>query len=70
MESASLFSVLESASEKPRPFSVYTARELWTDEHTSAQMLAYHLNGEIDVSSRRTSLIDNSVRLITENFEL
>ena len=70
MKPASLFSVLESANEKPEPFSVYTAKELWTDEHTSAQMLAYHLNGDIDVSSRRTSFIDNSVRWMTGRFGL
>jgi cyclopropane fatty-acyl-phospholipid synthase-like methyltransferase len=70
MESASLFLALESVNEKPRPFSVYTASELWTDEHTSEQMLAFHLDGEIDVSSRRTGFIDNSVRWLQEHFDL
>jgi len=70
MEQASLYSALESVNEKPRPFSVYTASELWTDEHTSRQMLAFHLDGEIDVSSRRTRFIDNSVHWLKEHFEL
>ena len=70
MQPASLFAVLESVVEKPQPFSVYTARELWTDEHTSEQMLAYHLNGDIDVSSRRTNFIDESARWLTEHFQL
>ncbi len=70
MESVSVFSVLESVNNKPRPFSVYTASELWTDTHTSEQMLAFHLNGEIDVSSRSTSFIDNSVCWMKEHFEL
>ena len=70
MESASVFSVLEAVNKKPRPYSVYTASELWTDAHTSEQMLAFHLNGEIDVSSRRASFIDNSVRWMKEHFEL
>ena len=70
MEPASLFLALESVNEKPGPFSVYTASELWTDEHTSEQMLAFHLNGEIDVSSRRTGFIDNSARWLQEHFEL
>ncbi len=56
--------------EKPRPFSVYTAKDLWTDEHTSGQMLAHHLNGDVDISSRRTSFIDDSVRWMAEQFEL
>jgi SAM-dependent methyltransferase len=70
METLPLFSALESISEKPAPYSVYTARELWTDEHTSEQMLAYHLNGEIDVSSRRTRFIDDSVQWMQAHFDL
>jgi cyclopropane fatty-acyl-phospholipid synthase-like methyltransferase len=70
MESASVYLFLESVHSKPGPFSVYTASELWTDEHTSEQMLAYHLNGEVDVSSRKTEVIDNSVRWMTEHFDL
>jgi SAM-dependent methyltransferase len=70
METDSLFSILESANDKPAAFSVYTAKELWTDAHTSEQMLAFHLNGEIDVSSRRTSFIDDSVRWMTSCFDL
>jgi SAM-dependent methyltransferase len=49
---------------------VYTARELWTDEHTSEQMLAFHLDGKIDVSSRRESFINDSVRWLNDRFEL
>lgn len=70
MELTSLFSALESINKKPNPFSIYTARELWTDEHTSEQMLAFHLDGEVDVSSRRTSFIDSSVRWMIEHFAL
>jgi hypothetical protein len=39
MEPASFFSALESVNEKPRPFSVYTASELWTDEHHGERAL-------------------------------
>jgi SAM-dependent methyltransferase len=70
MGTCPLFSALESISEKPEPYSVYTARELWTDEHTSERMLAFHLNGEIDVSSRHTSFIDDSVRWMQKHFDL
>jgi SAM-dependent methyltransferase len=70
MESASLFSALESINRKPRPFSVYTARDLWTDEHTSNQMLAFHLDNQVDVSSRRESFIDASVSWLKEHFDL
>lgn len=70
METESIFRILESANKKPPAFSVYTAKDLWTDEHTSEQMLAYHLDGEIDVSSRRTSFIDDSVGWMTKYFNL
>ena len=40
MEPGSLYSALVSVNEKPDPLSAYTAIELWTDEHTSGQMLA------------------------------
>lgn len=33
-------------------------------------MLAFHLDGEVDVSSRRTSFIDSSVRWMIEHFAL
>jgi SAM-dependent methyltransferase len=70
MASDSLFTILETANDKPAAFSVYTAKELWTDQHTSEQMLAFHLNGEIDVSSRRTSFIEDSVRWMASCFDL
>ena len=70
MEPESVFSFLESVHLKPAPFSVYTASELWTDEHTSEQMLAYHLNSDIDLSSRNTNFIDNSVRWMKKHFDL
>jgi SAM-dependent methyltransferase len=70
MEPASLFSELEVINERPTPFSVYSARDLWTNEHTSEQMLAYHLNGDVDISSRRTSTIDMSVSWMANRFNL
>ena len=69
MESSSLFASLLTVEEKPRPFSLYTAKELWTDEHTSGQMLAYHLDSELDVSSRRADFIDDSVHWLKERFD-
>jgi len=62
-----MFDQLETIFQRPRPFEVYTANELWTDEHTSAQMLAYHLNEEVDLSSRSGAFIDHSVEWIVSN---
>ena len=65
-----MFETLEKINARPKPFEFYTAEELWTDEHTSAQMLSYHLNGDVDVSSRRTAFIDRSVDWIVSHFNI
>jgi len=49
-----MFEELEKINTRPRPFEFYTADVLWTDEHTSLQMLSYHLNSEVDLSSRNS----------------
>jgi hypothetical protein len=56
-----VFEELEKINTRPKPFEFYTASDLWTDEHTSEQMLAFHLNENIDVSSRNAVFIDCSV---------
>ncbi len=65
-----MFEELERISSRPKPFEFYTASELWTDEHTSGQMLAFHLDGEVDVSSRRIDFIDESVSWMANRFNL
>lgn len=65
-----MFTQLEEINSQPEPFQLYTAADLWTTEHTSAKMLAYHLNTEIDVSSRRGEFIDRSVEWIASRFDV
>jgi len=65
-----LFECLEDINKRPEPFERYTAADLWTDTHISERMLAFHLNGEIDVSSRRAAFIDQSVRWIGSHFNV
>ena len=65
-----MFEILEDIFSRPEPWEFYTAEQLWADEHTSKQMLAYHLNGELDVSSRNFSFIDRSVAWIGEHFNI
>lgn len=65
-----MFEKLEEIFSRPEPYEFYTASDLWTDEHTSKQMLAYHLNGDIDVSSRNTTFIDRSVAWIAQRFNV
>jgi 2-polyprenyl-3-methyl-5-hydroxy-6-metoxy-1,4-benzoquinol methylase len=65
-----LFHELEKINVRPRPFEFYTASDLWTDEHTSKQMLSFHLNESIDVSSRNAQFIRESVDWIVSHFGL
>jgi SAM-dependent methyltransferase len=65
-----VFRELEKINQRPKPFEVYTAAELWTDKHRSEQMLAYHLNSDIDVASRRSAFIDRSVAWISSEFNV
>jgi len=65
-----VFEELESINRRPKPFEFYTTRDLWTDEHTSKQMLAFHLNEDVDVSSRKGEFIDRSVEWIALRFNV
>ena len=65
-----MFEELEKINERPEPFQFYTASDLWTDEHTSKQMLLFHLNEAIDVSSRNAEFINRSVEWIASEFKI
>ena len=65
-----MFKEIQEINSRPKPFSFYTADELWTNEYTAKQMLEYHLNESIDVSSRNINFIDRSVEWIISHFEV
>ncbi len=65
-----MFEGLESINTRPKPFEFYTASDLWTDDHTSKKMLSFHLNEDIDVSSRCAAFIDRSVEWIVSHFNV
>jgi SAM-dependent methyltransferase len=65
-----LFEELEKMNTRPEPFEFYTASDLWTDDHRSKQMLGFHLNEDIDVSSRKMEFIQRSVEWITTRFNI
>jgi 2-polyprenyl-3-methyl-5-hydroxy-6-metoxy-1,4-benzoquinol methylase len=65
-----MFEELQEINKRPAPFEFYTAPELWTNEHTSKQMLQYHLNEDIGVSSRNINFINRSVNWIIDRFSL
>ena len=65
-----MFKDLKEINSRPKPFEFYTADELWTNEHTSKQMLKYHLNESIDASSRNRGFIERSVAWIVSRFDV
>ena len=65
-----MFNDLKKINERPKPFEFYTAGELWTNDHTSKQMLACHLNEDIDLSSRNKKFIGRSAEWISSYFQL
>ena len=65
-----MFEEIERINQRPEPFEFYTASDLWTDEHTSAQMLSFHLNEAIDVSSRKAEFINRSAEWIESRFNI
>ncbi|MFA5281031.1 MAG: class I SAM-dependent methyltransferase [Smithellaceae bacterium] len=65
-----MFDRLEKINTRPAPFRFYTAADLWADDHTSRQMLRFHLDEKIDVSSRNTAFIDRSVDWMASRFDI
>ncbi|MEK8021571.1 MAG: hypothetical protein VSS75_032245 [Candidatus Parabeggiatoa sp.] len=52
-----MFAELKKINQRPKSYEVYTAETLWTDEHTSKQMLEMHLNQSVDMASRNKALL-------------
>lgn len=65
-----MFDTLMEINQRPKPFEFYTAGELWTNEHTAQQMLQYHLNDDIEASSRKSTFIEKSCDWIAEYFNI
>ena len=65
-----VFEELESINTRPEPFEFYTASDLWINDYTSKQMLTFHLNKDIDVSSRKVEFINRSVEWIASHFNI
>jgi len=65
-----MFKEIEKINTRPQPFEFYTASDLWTDDYTSEQMLKYHLNEDVDLSSRNANFINRSVEWIVSHFNI
>ncbi|MBT3342664.1 MAG: class I SAM-dependent methyltransferase [Gemmatimonadetes bacterium] len=68
--SYALYACFREATVRPLPFAVYSADTLWTDHHISGQMLACHLDPDIDAASRSHAFIDASVAWIFDRFDV
>jgi SAM-dependent methyltransferase len=65
-----MYDQLAELHRRPEPFSRYTTDRLWTDPHIGRQMLAYHLDPDIDAASRKASTIEATVGWIDRRFGL
>ena len=65
-----MYDFIHDISQRPAPFSRYTAKELWTRPHLSEQMLSFHLNQETDLASRRFEVINRVVTWIDSEINL
>jgi len=65
-----MFEELEKINTRPEPFEFNTVSDLWTDEYTSKQMLSFHLNEKVDISSRNAAFIERSAEWIVSHFNV
>ena len=65
-----MFQTLKEINARPEPFQFYTADDLWTEEHTAKQMLSYHLNDQVEASSRNQRFIERSVAWMVSHFDV
>ena len=69
-EPETLFTTLERINERPALYSRSTADALWTSPDISEMLLRFHLDGEVDVASRRTDFIEASADWMVSAFDL
>lgn len=53
-----MYELLLDISQRPAPFSRYTALELWTRPYLAGQMLQYHLDQDTELASRPIETIE------------
>ncbi len=65
-----MFNQLELINERPAVFAHMTVADLWTDPHVSEQMLRFHLDGTVAVSSGTTEWIEAATTWMAREFRL
>ncbi len=68
LEAHDLFGMLERINQRPAVYSRYTANALWNSPDISEMLLRFHLDGDIDLASRRTEFIDASLGWMDDTF--
>lgn len=65
-----MFDALENIARRPALFETTTTAALWTTPHRAERMLAFHLDPELDVSSRNHAFIDAACAWMIRRFGL
>ncbi len=65
-----MYTYLNHLTKKPAVFSKYTAKDLWTDEHISKNMLSYHLDDSSELASRSSKNIEKVVCFLRGTFDV
>ncbi len=67
---ATIFEFLESTHNRPTLFEYESTAQLWDNDYTSQRMLEFHLNANVDISSRRSAFISRSVQWMASHFAI
>lgn len=70
MKFENMFQYIENITKKPKPFSCYTAEEMWNDPYISSKMLELHLGEGEAAASRPKAQIEKSINWIIEHFNI
>jgi len=65
-----MYDQLTRIDHTPAPFEIYTAEKLWNDDHISAQMLAFHLNPDMEPASRNHEFMAASQGWMADKFDI
>jgi SAM-dependent methyltransferase len=65
-----LYEALERINARPDVYSRYTAAALWNSPDISEMLLRFHLDGDVDLASRRAEFIADSLAWISSTFGL
>ena len=70
LRNIAMYEFLYDFTQRPEPFSRYTADELWTRPYLARQMLKFHLDQNSDLASRKTISIEKIVDWIDTELEI